>query len=71
MNCPYCGCEMKKGSLYTPTNGVPYWKEDGSKRDILSEKGKLPITSTLFVNKIESFYCGFCKKLVIDADLHL
>lgn len=71
MDCPYCKCEMKKGILYTGVQSAPYWKEAGIKRDILSEKGKLPMKSKLFSNTIESFYCSFCKKLIIDADLHL
>lgn len=71
MNCPYCNYEMKKGLLYTGPKGAPYWKEDGVKRDIFSEKGRLPVVSTLFANKIPTFYCSFCKKLMIDADLHL
>jgi len=71
MDCPYCKCEMKKGLLYTAGAVVPYWKEDGTKRDILSEKGRLPIKSTLTAHKIESFYCSSYKKLIINADLRL
>lgn len=70
-DCPYCRCAMKAGLLYTAGTAAPYWKEDGTKRDIFSERGRLPVISTLCANKIRSFYCSSCKKLIVDADLHL
>ena len=66
MNCPYCSKEMKKGKIYTASTAVPYWLEDGDKRqaeDVFTGRGLLPVRSALMTHSIESYYCPDCKKI--------
>jgi len=74
MHCPYCSKEMKKGKIYTASTAVPYWLEDGDKRqaeDVFTGRGLLPVRSALMTHSIESYYCPDCKKMIFDADIQL
>ncbi len=72
MNCPYCDMVMRKGEIVTACNITPYWREEGTKRNVLDAlggKGKLSISPSgdLTHKCIPGFYCSTCKKIIIDA----
>lgn len=74
MNCPYCDMVMIKGEIVTACNITPYWREEGTKRNILDAlggKGNLAISPSgdLTHRCIRGFYCPNCKKIIIDAEL--
>lgn len=74
MNCPYCKNEMRKGALCTAVNVAPYWEEAETKRGLmgaLANQGTLPATQARGTYRVEAYYCTSCKKMIIDADLHL
>jgi len=63
---------MKKGKIYSGSNVMPYWLEDGDKRrmeDFFTGRGMLPSQSSLTKNFIESYYCPDCKKMIFDAEV--
>lgn len=66
MRCPYCGGEMKKGFIICDGRRTPSWFAEDETESVALAKFNLVSLFTTF--KLESFYCGACRKLVIDAE---
>lgn len=68
MKCPYCEEEMKLGVIYGdryPLKWIPAEKDKGVLFQWFSKGIKL---TDIFVNdKVESFCCDSCKKIIIDV----
>ena len=67
MNCPYCNNEMRKG--YIPsTSGLARWYAEGEKPSLSIKNSGVRFSNNSALEKqtIESYYCEFCKKIIID-----
>lgn len=68
MNCPYCDSKMKKGYILSPYALAKWYAENEKPRwNPLRNSGtRLSKNNVLRVQKIVSYYCERCKKIVID-----
>ena len=63
MICPYCQQEMQKGELTGDgRRGITWWPSDGP-----SWNRVIVAKSALSSSKAEAYYCGPCKKILIDV----
>ena len=74
MQCPYCGNEMKAGSLHGDGRSKVRWKEGAGLSTVserISGSGELSATQYTFWRRfrIESHYCPLCKKIIIDTEV--
>ena len=71
MNCPFCGGEMRKGTLSTDGRTLLRWNGDGESRGLLGViSGKGIIKNARMVNnrcELVSYICNRCGKLVADV----
>ena len=67
MNCPYCNCEMQKGYMLSPY-ALAAWYAEGEKPKWNPRKSgiRLSNNSALKAQRIESYHCGNCKKIIIN-----
>lgn len=67
MECPYCHGEMKKGKIYVDRGPLKWIAESKDKGTFFSslEKG-IKVKNVDEYNKVESYYCKSCKKMIID-----
>ena len=75
MNCPYCEKEMFRGFVYEEYIGeykqmykpTIKWRPEG--KTARRYEVKLSVKNDLFFSdKVETFYCYDCKKMIIDID---
>lgn len=63
MICPYCQSEMQKGELTADGGrGITWWPSDGP-----SWNRVIVAKNALWQSQAEAFYCGTCKKILIDV----
>lgn len=63
MICPYCQQEMQKGELTGDgRRGITWWPSDGP-----SWNRVIVAKNALMQSQAEAFYCGTCKKILIDV----
>lgn len=63
MICPYCQSEMQKGELTADgRRGITWWPSDGP-----SWNRVIVAKNALWQSQAEAFYCGSCKKILIDV----
>lgn len=63
MICPYCQSEMQKGELTADgRRGITWWPSDGP-----SWNRVIVAKNALWQSQAEAFYCGTCKKILIDV----
>ncbi len=73
MECPYCKREMEKGILSGDGRANVTWKAGDKKTggfDRFIGIGRLTaVKSTLTTFTVETYFCPFCKKMIIDTDI--
>lgn len=72
MICPFCGEDMKKGTLSGDGRSKVRWFTDSEKArlgDIITGKGTVTAKYTLTKFEIESYYCQKCKKMIFDTEV--
>ena len=71
MKCPYCGEEMKKGSIGQGDVMFPVrWYPEPEEPPMLfySRKDSIKLSSVWGSGRVVVYHCGGCRKFVIDED---
>ena len=61
MDCPFCGKEMKEGSI--PSGSRMVWIEDGA----VGESGREVALNGLFGGTMRAFFCPDCRQIVLPV----
>lgn len=73
MLCPYCGHEMKEGSIRCDVRTAVIWQEKDKKRsfsDRLAGQGLLSgVEKGFFHQWIPAAYCRDCRKMILDSEV--
>jgi hypothetical protein len=69
MECPYCHGEMVKGVIYGDRYALKWIEESRAKGPLKSmfQKG-IKIIDPWTSNKLETYYCSSCKKMIFDVN---
>ena len=71
-DCPYCGQEMKPGTL--PNETYPYWLPDGKMappvRFVVPKSGVTLVvrSNSLLLKKATAYYCPNCKVVIAPTE---
>ncbi|MEG0775084.1 PF20097 family protein [Clostridium sp.] len=68
MECPYCNETMEKGVIYGDRYALK-WIEESRAEGFMArifQKG-IKLTNPWMSNKLETYYCSKCKKMIIDV----
>lgn len=75
--CPYCQSEMEKGFVEGNGRSGLSWAGENINKNVLfrtlSDENSLVILSDatgsrLEFSRVEAYYCGNCKKIIIDVN---
>lgn len=68
LKCPYCGKEMHRGVIYQDRYALKWIPEENDKGVVLQWLSKgIKLTNSLEKGGVESLYCEYCEKIIIDT----